>query len=169
MDGIRWRVESINIERPDPRSLPALDVSLSGIITNYGRYAGRRPDDLAHEIENRLSLDGVDLTRYVTRRNFNVEEIKNVIFNPPATIVFWADGTKTVVQARGEEFDPEKGLAMAISKKALGNQGNYYNQFKKWTKKYEEKQPPMPTTLDEWDNYFKKLTGAFRETFGIKD
>ena len=29
-------------------------------------------------------------------------------------------------------MDPEKGLAMAIAKKALGNEGNYYNEFKKW-------------------------------------
>lgn len=29
-------------------------------------------------------------------------------------------------------YDPEKGLAMAISKKALGGRGNYYNEFKKW-------------------------------------
>lgn len=59
--------------------------------------------------------------------------ITNVIFNNPATIVFWVDGTKTVVKAQdGEKFDPEKGLAMAISKKALGNEGNYYNQFEKW-------------------------------------
>lgn len=64
-------------------------------------------------------------------------DIKNVIFNPPATIVFWADGTKIVVKAHGEEFDPEKGLAMAISKKALGT--GYYPEIKKWTKEYEEK------------------------------
>lgn len=63
--------------------------------------------------------------------------IKNVIFNPPATIVFWADGTKTVVKAHGEEFDPEKGLAMAISKKVLGT--GYYPEIKKWTKEYKEK------------------------------
>lgn len=50
-------------------------------------------------------------------------EIKKVIFNNPATIVFWADGTKTVVKAKNEDFDPEKGLAMAIAKKALGNKG----------------------------------------------
>lgn len=32
-------------------------------------------------------------------------EIKKVIFNPPATIVFWLDGTKTVVKCKeGEEF-----------------------------------------------------------------
>ena len=28
--------------------------------------------------------------------------IKNVIFNPPATIVFWSDDTKTVVKAENE-------------------------------------------------------------------
>lgn len=61
-----------------------------------------------------------------------IPEIKNVIFNPPATIVFWQDGTKTVVKATNELYDPEKGLAMAIAKRALGNQGNYYNVIKKW-------------------------------------
>ena len=35
--------------------------------------------------------------------------IKNVIFNDPATIVFWNDDTKTVVKAQSAEaFDPEK-------------------------------------------------------------
>ena len=65
-------------------------------------------------------------------KNTQMSLIKNVIFNDPATIVFWADGTKTVVKAENEEFDPEKGLAMAISKKVLGNKGNYYETFKKW-------------------------------------
>lgn len=60
-------------------------------------------------------------------------EITNVIFNDPATIVFWNDGTKTVVKCQdGDRFDKEKGLAMAISKKALGNKGNYCEVFKKW-------------------------------------
>lgn len=59
--------------------------------------------------------------------------ITNVVFNNPATIVFWSDGSKTVVKAaEGEAFDEEKGLAMAISKKVLGNKGNYFNEFKKW-------------------------------------
>lgn len=62
----------------------------------------------------------------------SIKEPKKVIFNDPATIVFWNDGTKTVVKAVDEPFDPEKGLAMAISKKYLGNEGNYYNTFKKW-------------------------------------
>lgn len=65
--------------------------------------------------------------------------IKKVIFNNPATIVLWEDGTKTVVKVHeGDVYDPEKGLAMAISKKALGNKYNYYYTFKHWTKKYKD-------------------------------
>lgn len=60
--------------------------------------------------------------------------IKKVIFNDPATIVYWSDGSKTVVKANDEPFDREKGLAMAISKRALGNKGNFNNAFKKWIK-----------------------------------
>lgn len=60
-------------------------------------------------------------------------KIKKVIFNAPATVVLWEDGTKTIVKAGDDDiYDPEKGLAMAIAKKALGNQGNYYDVFKKW-------------------------------------
>lgn len=69
----------------------------------------------------------------------NIPEIKNVIFNDPATIVFWEDGTKTVVKCQdGDEFDPEKGLAMAIVKKAYGNKGSYCNKLKKWLPKEEK-------------------------------
>lgn len=67
-------------------------------------------------------------------------DIKDVIFNDPATIVLWADGTKTVVKAENEPFDPEKGLAMAISKRAFGNKHSYYDIFKKYVGRYEKKQ-----------------------------
>lgn len=66
-------------------------------------------------------------------------EIKKVIFNEPATIVFWADGTKTVVKcSKDDEFDPEKGLAMAIAKKFFGNENGYSKNIKKWTDTYEK-------------------------------
>jgi len=65
--------------------------------------------------------------------------IKKVIFNPPATIVYWRDGTKTVVKCgKNDVFDEEKGLAMAIAKKHLGNKGNYNNVFGKWLTKKED-------------------------------
>lgn len=64
-----------------------------------------------------------------------IAEIKTVKFNPPATIIFWKDGTKTVVKADNEEFDPEKGMAMAICKKVMGNGYNYYDTFRKFLPK----------------------------------
>lgn len=68
-------------------------------------------------------------------------EIKKVIFNDPATIILWGNGDKTVVKCRlGDEFDPEKGLAMAISKYVLGNNYEYYNIFKHYLKPYSKKE-----------------------------
>lgn len=62
-------------------------------------------------------------------------KITKVIFNEPATIVFWSDETKTVVKCCSDEkFDKEKGLAMAVSKKMFGNKGGYYDIFKAWIK-----------------------------------
>lgn len=78
-------------------------------------------EDLIEEIYNELIEEEIIM-------------IKKVGFYNPTTVVFWEDGTKTVVRAEGETFDPEKGLAMAISKKYLGNKGNYWNEFKKWIK-----------------------------------
>lgn len=71
-----------------------------------------------------------------------MSRIKKVIFNDPATIVLWSDGTKTVVKAVNEPFDPEKGLAMAISKYFFDNKGYYCDVFRKWLpeEKQEEKQ-----------------------------
>jgi hypothetical protein len=61
-------------------------------------------------------------------------DVERVIFNYPATIVLWKDGTKTVVKTQNDElYDCEKGLAMCFVKKALGNKGNYYNAVKKYT------------------------------------
>lgn len=67
--------------------------------------------------------------------------IKNVIFNPPATIVFWTDGSKTVVKCNAkDEFDPEKGLAMAIAKRCANNSDDFYKEIKKWVEKSGYKQ-----------------------------
>lgn len=87
--------------------------------------------------------------------------IKDVIFNPPATIILWMDGTKTVVKDQGEVFyDPEKGMAMAVAKKAFGNQGNYYNQFKKYIDIWEKKQEAESTS-----SYANTVLGDLIEKF----
>lgn len=74
---------------------------------------------------------------------FHMIGIKKVIFNNPATIIIWSDNVKTVVKAENEPYDQEKGMAMAIAKRALGNEGNYYDIFKKWLPKEEKKDPEV--------------------------
>lgn len=67
--------------------------------------------------------------------------IRKVIFNDPATVVLWSDGTKTVVKCGPEDtFDMEKGLAMAIVKKMAGNDNSFHKVFKQYTKK-KKKEP----------------------------
>lgn len=77
----------------------------------------------------------------------NTAAIKNVIFAPPATIVYWSDGSKTVVKCSEKDvFDPEKGLAMAIAKRCGGNKGNYYKEIQNWVKKSGKKYPGKTAT-----------------------
>lgn len=88
----------------------------------------------------------VEVTKRMLNHHYGYQQskeyyfkIKNVIFNDPATIVFWADDSKTVVKCQeGDVFDKEKGLAMAISKRALGDKGRYCEEFKKWIPEIEE-------------------------------
>lgn len=83
--------------------------------------------------------------------------LKKVIYNDPATIAFWSDGTKTIVKAQsGDTFDPEKGLAMVIAKKACGNEGNYYNDFKRWLPKEQVgKEATIYEDTIEEDEYYE--------------
>lgn len=65
--------------------------------------------------------------------NAQFPEITNVVFNDPATIVFWDDGTKTVVKCqKGDVYSKESGLAIAIAKKAFGNKNDFNRVFNKW-------------------------------------
>lgn len=77
----------------------------------------------------------------------NTAAIKNVIFAPPATIVYWSDGSKTVVKCSEKDvFDPEKGLAMAIAKRCGGNKGSYYKEIQNWVEKSGKKYPGKTAT-----------------------
>lgn len=62
-----------------------------------------------------------------------IPEIKNVIFNPPATIVLWADNTKTVVRCHKDDtYNPEYGFMMCCTKKLFGNTSKYRDIVQKW-------------------------------------
>lgn len=66
--------------------------------------------------------------------------IKDVIFDKGVTIVFWSDGTKTVVHCQpGDKYDAEKGLLACMAKKFYG--GNGFNRaLAKWCPVQETKE-----------------------------
>lgn len=65
-------------------------------------------------------------------KDFN-DSIRKVIFNDPAVVIIWKDGTKTTVKCqKGDKFDKEKGLAIAIVKHIFGDMGYYNTIFDKW-------------------------------------
>ena len=103
------------------------------------------------------------------RKNFMKFDIDKAIFSDPATIVYWADGTKTVVKAQnGEPYDPEKGLAMCFAKKARGNKGNYYDEFRKHLPEPEEPKS-LGDALVEACNNWKKSLEALNEALKSLD
>lgn len=105
-------------------------------------------------------ISSQELTVRISKRASGNYGIKEVIFQNPATIVFWTDGTKTVVNCMdnaeikkkivdGKEvtvrrarkcdtYSEEAGLAMAIVKKYFGNEGNYNNVFRKFIPRMAE-------------------------------
>lgn len=106
------------------------------------------PDhELARAIHKGMAIDYSRQSMEQAKKNDIVKfgmcsvSIRKVIFNDPATIVLWSDGTKTVVKCGPEDkFDTEKGLAMAIVKKMAGNDNRFHKVFKQYTKK-KKKEP----------------------------
>lgn len=117
------------------------------IFTNYTpKKRIKRYPAVSEEILEKFAIycdNDVRATEAISTLGINFPKIERVMFNGPATIVFWQDDTKTVVKCReGDTFDPEKGIAMAIAKKVLGNEDGYYEGIKKWLPKEKKKREP---------------------------
>ena len=88
-----------------------------------------------------------------------VTAVQKVIYNDPATIIFWNDGTNTVAKCqKGDKYDPEKGFLVAYLKKQIGN-NVLRNELTTWVK-YT---PPVePTeTVEEPKNNLKFKVGDY--------
>ena len=136
-------------------SMPTLDIIVSILGVSHSDYRidyatkTRYLYSIQIDIDNRIPLNVIELN-YVKGTSLDTDSCnskaiitnrrkdcrlkpKKVLFNGPVTIVFWNDGTKTIVKCQdGDSLDKEKGLVMAFSKKLLGNDGNYYETFKRW-------------------------------------
>lgn len=107
-----------------------------------------------------------EATKKKEETNMTAASIKNVIFAPPATIVYWSDGSKTVVKCS------EKGLAMAIAKRCGGNKGSYYREIQNWVEKSGKKYPGKPAAgkavdLDVLKKYSSEANKEFAKQSGI--
>ena len=149
-----------------------------GHVTGTAKVSYRSLDDIRNDDEVPRNIYRHILNSTYGMSSSHIPEIKNVIFNDPATIVFWEDGTKTVVKCQdGDEFDPEKGLAMAIAKKAYGNKGSYCNKLKKWLPKEKSVDtnsslrsifvPQEFTFTVDIDKLSKSFKGALSDAFDI--
>lgn len=99
----------------------------------------------------------------ITSRVIKPQIIQKVIFNDPCTIILWSDKTKTIVKCgEDEKYDPEKGMAMAISKKFFGNKGDYYENFKKWL---PEEEDPDSDTMEQPKNALNDVFGNRHDVF----
>ena len=87
----------------------------------------------AKDAEEKLKKETIQFNKKVADGINN--DIKQVIFNDPATIIVWKDGHKTVVKCeKGDTYNKEFGLALCLIKEFFNNTGAYNKIFEKWIK-----------------------------------
>lgn len=110
-------------------------ITINGINVSFTYDSDSIVNPLLFEIKlvyKKPILHHIYANNYLNFFSNNIPEVKKVIFNDPATIVYWKDGTKTVVKCQhGDDFDSEKGFAMAFLKKCWGNKGNFNDKLRK--------------------------------------
>ena len=124
------------------------DIKRSFNIKDESNKTMKKP--MKTETKKKTSISDESENRYVP-------EIKNVIFNYPSTTVLWSDGTKTVVKCqKGDKYSMETGLALCIAKKALGNNSDFNDIFKKWIDEPQEKD------IEYFERLIEQLTKGIR-------
>lgn len=128
----------------------------------YGNHIKRVTDDMLDAMRYCYMDTAIthDFSHYVEglypsgRRNPNrlIDlglRIERVIFNDPATIVFWSDGTKTVSKCHPDDYyDKHTGLAMAICKKILGYR--FKEIFQEFIPEEKEEEDLFSKAVNDW-------------------
>ena len=118
-----------------------------GVVKPY--LAGVFRFDTKEEPEEMISAKQQKVAYYSSGQELTAAtklSIKKIIFNGPATIVFWTDGGKTVVRYNDETEtidDREKAVFAACAKKLLGTNttgSNYLDRIK----------PAFDAAQEEW-------------------
>ena len=112
------------------------DETLKEYVDRIDKYKGgySKPKD-GYTVSIDGNNFGYSLESLKTKLNidfgyYGIPKPVKVLFNSPATIVFWADGTKTVVKCMEYDlYDKEKGFILCVLKKAFGDK-SYKKIFK---------------------------------------
>ena len=120
-----------------------------------GEKSPSYPDSTTISTDNiSRSWDIINKMNYVTKITTNKEEInmniKTVFFNEVKgiTTVVFNDHTSVIVRCmKGDTFDPEVGLAMALSRKYFGSRTKFQKFVQDWVKKSEAKNTEIKEKL----------------------
>lgn len=128
------------------------------------RYEVTRVPGIAEIVSGKpIPLAGEDGLKLMAYDFVNPLHVDRIIFSPPATIVFWKDGTKTVVKcAKGEPFSEYNGFAAALLKKVFGSNSAVKKIIQR-KKQYDASAKATPasaqtTTLEQ---RFKELVNEY--------
>ena len=89
--------------------------------------------------------------------------IEKIMYKPPATIVFWNDGTKTVaVCEKGDTYNGELGFALCVLKKKYGNKKvhDMLDKYVHKATKYSKSDGAMVWENEPAEKATKKSNGA---------
>ena len=119
----------VKVDIPEHPDLCTIDVGplnfdMANAFTDFYKRAYKSSESLGESISETVTKmnkffngEGVksDMKKS-TETELNCE-VDRIIFNPPATIVFWKDGSKTVVKCHGDQtFNPYYGFCAALAK-----------------------------------------------------
>ena len=158
----------LNLVIDTPLSIPTPMVysQITGCCTSTGdRISNKAPEKKAEKpktpLTTPLTQTGL-IDHFDEFREFLVPE--KILFKPPATIVFWKDGTKTVVKCmEGETFNEYFGFLAALGKKIFGTNSELNRIVKRGQFPKEFKVPEKPSVVQEaYETIQKCITGAIK-------
>ena len=132
----RYNGDWVYYDGPDvPSNYPSIR-----FIASVDTKADPETEKAREEFFKRAALRNILNTVYGMTGASSDKSKSKVIFNDPATIVLWDDGTKTVVKcSEGDTYSEWSGLAFCICKKLMGDE--FHKTFKYWCKEDEIRSP----------------------------
>lgn len=126
LDMICSLIETIASDKWDEEEIPFDDADICSFDGDcsecpYEKQCVEELDDCSGDCEHcDLFMDDDDDESELNM--WGIPDIDRVVFSGPATIVFWTDGTKTVVKCMdGEKFERYAGFMAACMKKMFGS------------------------------------------------